>query len=77
MHEEEPRLFIMHFGANDDAAGPDRKSRAAQDKTNLAKSSSSPLIAPLTEETTKGLNECSPFSENYGHQGVFRFAKLL
>jgi hypothetical protein len=37
MLEEEPRLFFMHFWANDDAVKLARGLRAALDKTNLAK----------------------------------------
>jgi hypothetical protein len=37
MLEEEPRLFFMHFWANDDALKLARGLRAALDKTNLAK----------------------------------------
>ncbi len=37
MLEEEPRLFFMHFGANDDAIKLARGLRAALDKTNSAK----------------------------------------
>jgi hypothetical protein len=37
--EEEPRLFFMHFWANDDAAKLARGVRAALDRTNSAKAS--------------------------------------
>jgi hypothetical protein len=37
MLEEEPRLFFMHFWANDDAFKLARGLRAALDKTNSAK----------------------------------------
>jgi len=38
MHEDEPRLFFMHFWANDDAIKLAKGLRAALDKTARAKS---------------------------------------
>ena len=38
MLDEQPRLFFMHFWANDDAEKLARGLRAALDKVNLAKS---------------------------------------
>jgi hypothetical protein len=38
MLNDEPRLFFMHFWANDDAARLAKGLRAALDKTKVAKS---------------------------------------
>jgi hypothetical protein len=38
MLDEQPRIFFMHFWANDDAIKPARGLRAALDKTATTKS---------------------------------------